>query len=231
MFSEETWFALLMCTCMLVLPLVVDDRGTGSWLQIPVAAILMYPVLRAMLYFASAADTGSTKSARGSVLGSEYARSLDVTLRKAFPAPVIDAPILDVGVARVRFFSSRSSVCLRLRLKSHRLDRAPWLHLEGADSFWLPPTVVGAKSLTLRKPCGSWRYWQPPWRQADLTIESPDFCASLPPTREELVLTSRPGHLLIRADCSSSEASVEFENAVRLAIAWVTAVQQARDAR
>jgi hypothetical protein len=230
MFSEETGFALFMCAFMLVLPLVVDDPGTGSWLQIPITAIVMYPVLRSTLYFGSAADTGSTRSARASVLGSEYARSLDVTLRKAFPAPVIDAPILDVGVARVRFFSSRSSVCLRLRLKSHLLDRAPWLHLEGAGSFWLPPTVVRAKVLTLRKSAGSWRYWRLPWRQADPTVESPDFCAALPPTREELVLTSRPGHLLIRADCSGVP-SVEFENAVRLAIAWIKAVRQAPDTR
>jgi hypothetical protein len=117
---------------------------------------------------------------------------------------------------------------MRLRLRSEALGQAPWLHLEGGASFWLPAKVLGATVLTLHKPDRFWRYWRLPWRPADAIAESPEFCAALPATKRTLVLTSRPGRLLIRADYDK-DASAEFENAVNLAIAWVEAVQRTTD--
>jgi len=143
--------------------------------------------------------------------------------------PVIAVPILDAGDASIRFFApsrwGMGASYMRLRLRSDALRQAPWLHLEGGQSFWLTARMLGATALTLRKPTRSWRYWRWPWRAPDRTVEGPEFCAALPATKQALVLTSRPGHLLIRADYQR-EPSLEFERAVNLAIAWVKAVQQ-----
>jgi hypothetical protein len=162
---------------------------------------------------------------RAGVLRSQCALSLDVTLRKSFPASVVDVPIPGVGVARVRFFADRQSVWMRLRLKSRALGRAPWLRLQGASSFWLPTRAVGAKALTIENAVHKWRYWKLPRGDAYSTIENPDFRKALASTQRPLVFTTRPGRLQIRGDCDKG-GSMLLRDAVRLAIAWVAALQQ-----
>ncbi len=242
MLSYETACALVLAGCVLSVPFFVD-AGSGEWLQFLGLALGVFAWVRAFFYFAGAVKSTRLSSELDRVLLSRSAPALNATLRNTFLAPVIDVPIPDVGVARVRFFADVASVWMRLRLKSPTLDRAPWIHLEGNSNFLAPASVLGANALTPYDPDRHWRYWRLPWRPADCTVEDATFCAALPNTEHTLVLTSRPGQLLIRANCGSDprteserEADIangsyygrnmEFENMVNLAIAWVKAVQQ-----
>jgi hypothetical protein len=225
--GHDTLLALAI-TGVLLVP--IFGKAPEAWWEPPLFLALFLPCVRAMFYFLSACQNKALSSVRNGVLRSQYAKSLDVTLRKSFPAPVIDVPIPGVGVAHLRFFSSRSSLWMRLQLKSHLLGRAPWLHLEGAPSFCLSAPAVGAKALTLENAKTRWRYWRLPWQQPNATVESANFCAALPPTEKTLVLTSRPGRLSIRAEGCRHGASIALRNAVRLATAWVEAVQQTNGA-
>jgi hypothetical protein len=191
-----------------------------------VAFAVLAPLVRTVFFLGSACEKKVIAEARNEVLASDFARSIRATLRRAFLAPVIEAPILDLGVARVRFHAERLSVTmLSLRFRSPALTYAPWLLLEGNSSFLLPAAVLGAKSIPTRRVGRHWRYWRLPRRPPVPAVESPDFCAALPAVQNALVLTSRPGRLLIRARCAGT-ATQEFEYAVRLAIAWVEAVQR-----
>ena len=232
MLRRETPWALLI-SVILALALREDLATHHSWWPVPIAAITTFFTVRAFLYSVHAGDSKDLSAVRSDIVHSPFACSLEVTLRKTLLAPVIDVPILDAGTAQVRFLSTRGrggstfATWMHLRLKSPALDRAQWVHLQGARRFWLPTTLVGAKALSTPTPDRHWRYWRLPWRPADPTVESPDFCAALPATQHILVLTSRPGHLLIRASFDRRrDADVVFENAVRLAIAWVQAVQR-----
>ena len=224
MLSQEAAGALFLCASVLVM-MIVDTPA--AWWQSLIAMTVMFLVLRSWLYLASACPRRRSVSTRTSVLRSQFGQSLDVRLRNALPGPVIEVPILDLGVARVRFFDDSYSTWMRLRFKCRALDRAPWLHLQGAPSFWLPTRIVGARALMTGSTQSNWRYWRLPWRPADSTVEGLDFCASLPSTERPLVLTSRPGHLVIRGEKCRLGDNVVFRNAVRLAIAWVEAVQRA----
>lgn len=231
MLSLETRWALVGCV-ILTVAFFGDDSRVHSWWSGAIMAIASFFGTRAVSIFVHAVNFKDLSAARSTIIQSPFARSLDATLRDTFVAPVIDVAITNGGMARARFFSSGMrgrtwSTWMHLRLKSPALDRAPWLHLQGARRFWLPTVAVGAKALTTPTPDRHWRYWRLPWQSANPTVESADFCAVLPATHHNLVLTSRPGHLLIRAkfDCHH-DADVVFENAVRLAIAWVKAVQQ-----
>lgn len=242
MLSPETRYLLLLLGLSLTFVLIADDRGTGSWWEVPVTLAVLFPSVWALLYFGFAVKNTALSNELNRLLASRSARSLDVRLRKGFLAPTIDVPIPNVGMARVRFFTDPASAWMRLRLKTEALSRAPWLHLQGASRFWSPTALVGARALSTPTPDRHWRYWRLPWRPAEPVVEDPDFCAALPATQQTLVLTSRPGHLLIRLDCagdrldfaSDEEALdgvlfgpyVAFENMVNLAIAWVKAVQQ-----
>ena len=215
MLSPETLLALggVLFTAFLALR---DEPA--AWLQVLATSIVLVLAMRGFFYVAYGSEKSRLSSTRSGVLQSHYARSRGATLRATFLASVIEVPIPNVGVARVRFFASRASSWMRLRLKTPALDRAPWVRLQGARAFWLPTRAVGAKALAVSEPNHRWRYWRIPWRPADPIVEGPDFCAALPRTMTTLVLTSRPGHLLIRGEI--------FEHAVDLAIAWVKAVQQ-----
>jgi hypothetical protein len=231
--SRETRWALIL-SAILCLALRQDTRAHGWW-PVLIVAIPTFVVVKAMLYFLHAIDSKNPEVLRSAVLQSPFARALGMRLRDSRPAPVIEVPILDVGTARVRFLSTRTrggtimAAWMRLQLKSPALARAPWLHLQGANRFWLPTVAVGAKALPAPTPDGRWRYWQLPWRPAECTVEDATFRAALPATTRTLALTSRPGHLVIRADYDArhgGDATAVFENAVKLAIAWVKAVQQ-----
>jgi hypothetical protein len=190
----------------------------AAWLQVLATSIVLVPAMRGFFYVVYGSEKSRLSSTRSGVMQSHYARSRGATLRKTFLASVIDVPIPNVGVARVRFFAGRTSSWMRLRLESPALARAPWVCLQGAGLFLLPTRAVGAKALAVSERNHRWRYWRPPWRLADPIIESHDFGASLPRSLTALVLTSRPGHLLIRGEV--------FEHIVDLAIAWVQAVRQ-----
>jgi len=243
MLSPETRYLLLLLGGPLTFVLVADSRGSGGWWEIPVTLAVLFVPVWALLYFGFAVKNTALSNQLNRLLASRSARSLDVRLRKGLLAPTVDVPIPNVGMARVRYFTDPASAWMRLRLKSAALDRAPWLHLQGASRFWSPTALVGAKALPTPTPDRHWRYWRLPWRPAEPVVEDPHFRAALPATRQTLVLTSRPGHLLIRLDCagdrldfaSDEEALdgvlfgpyVAFENMVNLAIAWVEAVQRA----
>ena len=228
MLSYETCLALGTLTGLGLAMWASSVPPPPLWEGLIVMA-LFFPTMRAMFYLVAATGNDATKASRASVLQCQYARSLGATLRRTFPAPVIELTIPALGEARLRFFAGRAGRWLRLQFKSPALERAPWLHLQGAKRFWLPTVAVGAKALPTPSPDRHWRYWQLPWRPADPIVESQGFCATLPATRQTLVLTSRPGHLLIRGDHDDdpdTDASVVCENMVRLAVAWVKAVQQ-----
>jgi len=213
--SPETFLALVLVIGPMFLVLKDD---LAAWPQLLVATIVFLAMARGFFYVVYGSEKNRLSSTRSGVLQSHYARARGATLRKTFLASVIEVPIPNVGVARVRFFASRASSWMRLRLKTPALDRAPWVRLQGARAFWLPTRAVGAKALAVSEPNHRWRYWRLPWRPADPIVESPDFCAGLPRSMTPLVLTSWPGHVLIRGEI--------FEHAVDLAIAWVKAVQQ-----
>jgi hypothetical protein len=201
------------------------DDAEARW-HILVACAALAPVMRTFFFLGSACESKVIAEARNEVLASDFARSSRATLCRAFPAPVIEAPILDLGMARVRFHAERLSVTrLCLRFRSPSLRYAPWLLLEGNSSFLVPAAVLGAKAVPTRGVGRDWRYWRLPRRPPVPAVESPNFCAALPAVQNALVLTSRPGRLLIRARCAGT-ATQEFEYAVRLAIAWVEAVQR-----
>jgi len=189
--SQETAWPLLFAACVLSVPLLVG-AGAGEWLQFLVLAFGAFIVGRAIFYFANAVASTTLSIEMDRVLMSPSAPALHVTLRRTFLAPVIDVPIPDGGVARVRFFADAWSGWMRLRLKSPTLDRSPWVHLEGNSNFLVSASVVGAKALTPYDPDRHWRYWRLPWRPADAIVESSDFCAVLPATRQTLVLAARP---------------------------------------
>ena len=216
MLGPETLLALVFVLFLAFLPL---RENPAAWRQILVETIALLPMARGFFYVVYGSEKSRLSSTRSGVLQSHYARARGATLRKTFLASVIEVPIPNVGVARVRFFASRASSWMRLRLKTPALDRAPWVRLQGARAFWLPTRAVGAKALAVSEPNHRWRYWRLPWRPADPIVESLDFGTALPRSMTTLVLTSRPGHLLIRGEV--------FEHAVNLAIAWIEAVQRA----
>jgi hypothetical protein len=185
--SRETSFALFMFVLINGFALATETPGTESWWHLLIATIILFPVVRSLVWFGNACEKKDLSTARNSVLRSQYAQSLDVTRRWTLVAPVLDVSIPDVGVARVRFFADR---------------RTAWLNANH-----------------------KWRYWKLPRGDAYSTLENPDFRKALASTQKPLVFAARPGRLQIRGNCDTG-GSMLLRDAVRLATAWVKAVQE-----
>jgi hypothetical protein len=174
-----------------------------------VVGLLLFPVALGAEWMLSELGVNQPRAVRPAFEQARWMAAGRLVLRGRSTSPRIDVRLTETDTATAFFFADKHSIKLHFLLKSPALTRAPWLCLEGTDTFFLMPApLLLARSLP-RWDGSRWRYWGSAVQRS--LLENASLREALATLNASSVLLSRPGRVRVVLDVLAGREGVDAE--------------------